>query len=320
VPTDRAPADRPAAGSPAERASLALLALPAATLGVFAAAATFRPGDTIAIAAICAVAALSVLVVIAVRGVAGGSFAVTCAVAAFVIAPASAALAGLRAIASAGAPPGAVAPGTMLAGSAVAGAVLGAAATLAVRRDREEHVPARITRARALLAPVAGLLLVAAALVAASFAGPFAGTAVLCLLIAAVTGGLAAALAGPAARATANAATAMVGMGILVAGALAGYLAAGAIRVQLAGVTLVGATGAPEGHLTRIGINTAGSAAGPVTGPEAVPQALITAIGWWELAGAAVAVVVVFVQCSRRAPASTATRREPRHANQRIAA
>ena len=330
---DGTAADRAAAGSPVERARLALLAPPAAALGVFAVAATFRPGDTIVVAAIWGIAALFVLAAIAVRGLAGDGFAVLCAVAGFVVAPASAALAGMRAIASVGAPPGAVAAGTVLAGAAVAGAVLGAVATLATRRDGEERESARLeresalprarARARARLAPVAGLLLVAAALVAASFAGPFAGTAVLSLLIAAVTGGLAAALAGPAGRATARAAGGMTGMAVLMAGALAGYLAAGAIRVQLAGVALVGAAGPPEGHLTRIGVITAGSAAGPVTGPAAVPQALLTAIGWWELAGAAIAVVVVFVQCGRRAPARTATRRDPRHdrrANQRIAA
>jgi hypothetical protein len=304
---DRASADRAAAASPIERDRLALLAPPAAALGVFAVAATFRPGDTIVIAAICGVAALFVLAAVATRGVAGDGFAVLCAVAGFVVAPASAALASLRAIASAGAPAGAVAPGLVLGGAAVAGAVLGAAVTLAARRDGEERASARIPRAsaRARLAPVAGLLLVAAALVAASFAGPFAGTAVLSLLIATVTGGMAAALAGPVGRAAATAAGGMAGMAVLVAGALAGYLAAGAIRVQLAGVA-VALTGA-----------------GPVTGTAAVPQALVTAIGWWELAGAVIAVAVVFVQCGRREP-GTPARREPRHdrhrANQRIAA
>ncbi len=299
--TGRSPAAR------AERARLTLLAPAAAALGVIAVAATYRPGDTIVVAAIWGAAGLLVMAAMALLGTAGDAFAIGCVVAGLSLAPASAALAGLRAMASApGVPAGTVAPGTLLAAAAVAGAAAGAAAAVA------GAAAGAATARKGGRAPGASLLLAAAALVAASFAGPYAAPAVLAVLVAAVTCGLTAALARAAGQVTT--AGAMTGVILLAGGALAGYLAAGAVRVKLAGTALAPAvTAASPGHLNRIGVITAGSAAGPADGPAAVPHSLVTALGWQELACAAVAIMAVIVVNSRRARAGAPARRAPRH-------
>jgi len=286
---------------------LAVLVPAAAALGVIAAAVTYRPSGAIVVVAVCGVAGLLVMAFIAVRGARGDGFALTCALAGFFLAPASAALAGLRAMAGAGAPAGTVASGTLLAAAAVAGALAGAATALA-GRPVTAILGARaglLSRAGiSLVSPgaVFGLLLAAGALVAASMTGPFAGTAMLAVLVAAVTGGLTAALAREARQVSTGAA--MTGAVILAAGALAGYLAAAAVRVELAGIALAGPIANPAGRPTRTGA---------AAGPDRVPHGLVAAVGWWELAAATVAVLVVFVWCARGAAAEAALRWHPRH-------
>ncbi|HXC81305.1 MAG TPA: hypothetical protein VNV62_05565 [Trebonia sp.] len=266
-----------AAADPTE-GRLGLLVPPALALGVVAVAATYRPSDTIVVAAVCGVAALLVMAVLAVRAVAGSAraarvvgsgaggagFVVACAVTGLALGPASAGLVGLRALAAAGMTHGT--DGTALALAALAGAIVGAGAGLAASRT----TPAARTFPVSLL-PAAGLLLAAAGLVAACIAGPFTGPALLGVLAAAVTGGLTAALARAASRTTVT--SAMAGVIVLTGATLAGYLAAEAIRAQLAGVTA--------------------SAGNPV------PHGLVAANGWWELLAAAAAVAVALSACAR---------------------
>jgi hypothetical protein len=212
-----------------EHVRIALLVLPAAALGVVAVAATYRPADTIVVAAACGVAALVIMAAMAVRGAARGGFGVACAIAGFALAPTSATLAGLRAAGTAHG-----ADGTLLAVAAVAGAIAGAGAGYATSR------PADSGRVTHIVSPVpaAGLLLAAAALVAGSIAGPFTNPALLGVLAAAVTGGLSLALARSGSRIAA--AGAMTGVVVLASAALAGYLTAGALEMKLAAVTALG--------------------------------------------------------------------------------
>ena len=258
---------------------------PAVALGVVAVAATYRPSDTIVVAAVCGVAALLVMAALAVRAAAGsarvvgagagGGFVVACAVTGLALAPASAGLAGLRALAAAGTTHGT--DGTALALAAVAGAIVGAGAGLAAGRA----IPAARTFPVSLV-PAAGLLLAAAGLVAACIAGPFTGPALLGVLAAAVTGGLTVALARAARRITVT--SAMAGVIVLTGAALAGYLVAEAIRAQLAGVT------APAGN--------------------PVPHGLVAANGWWELLAAAAAVAVALSACARHTRRARLSRHE----------
>jgi hypothetical protein len=221
----------------------------------------------------------------------------------------------------------------LLAVAAAVGAVAGAGSAL-IGSDARARFRALLPGTTAILprvpilgspTPVFGLLLAAAALIAASFAGPFAGPAVLVVLVAVLTGGLAAAIARPAVEVTATGA--MAGVVVLAAGTLAGYLAAGALRVMLAGIALAGPVASPVvgpaassgAHLNRIGVITAGSA-GPVAGPDAVPHALVTAAGWWELAAATVAVLVVFAWYASRDRMLAPFRWQPRHVRRAAAA
>jgi hypothetical protein len=262
----------------AERIRLGLLVPPALALGVVAVAATYRPSDTVVVAAVCGVAALLVMVAMAVRDEphagpagAGDGFVVACAVTGLALAPVSAGLAGLRALAAAGTMHGT--DGAALALVAAAGAIVGAIAAAGAGLAAGRTIPA----ARAFpvsLVPAAGLLLAAAGLVAACIAGPFTAPALLGVLAAAVTGGLTVPLARAVTRTTV--AGAMAGVIVLVGAALAGYLAADAIRAQLAGVT------APAGT------------------PDQVPHALVAANGWCELLAAAAAVAVALSACARR--------------------
>jgi hypothetical protein len=248
---------------------------PALALGVVAVAATYRPGDTIVMAAVCGVAALLVMAVMAVRGAAGDGFVVACAVTGLALAPASAALTGLRALATVGTTHGT--GGTVLAVAAVAGAIAGAIAGAAA--GVAAGLPG-VRTSQVSLVPAGGLLLAAAGLAGACIAGPFSGSVLLGMFVAAVTGGLSATLARSASRTTV--AGALAGVILLAGGALAGYLAAGAIRAQLAGVT------------------------GPAGRPGQVPHALVAANGWWELLAAVAAVAVALSACVRRARAHRA--------------
>jgi hypothetical protein len=197
---------------------------------------------------------------------------VACAALGFIVAPASGALGSVWALAHSGGN----GSGWLLAAAAALGALVGA---FAVTRERPRGTPRRPAQARraeghrkgrAILG-AAGPLLAAAALVAACLAGPFAA-AVLALLVAALTGGLAAAVAGSAMDVTT--AGAMAGVAICVTGAEVGCLGQGAIQRQLAG---------------------------------AAPWALVTALGWWELAGAAVALTIAVIRYIRQARAHPRT-------------
>jgi len=274
-----------AAFPPEQRAKLAVLAPPAAALALLAAGAGDRPGRAVAAVAVCEAAGLFLMAAMSSRGFPGRGFAMACALAGFVIAPASAQLLSLRAMAAAS---DAGNPNALLVAGAIAGAALGAATALG----------------SAAAGPVVGLLLAAAALVVACFAGPFAHTVVLALLAAAVAGGLAAALAQPARETTTGGA--VLGAVMLVSGMLVGSLTVAAITVQLAP--------GPVRDLVPAGVTPAapdGGGAVAARGAAAVPTVLVTVYGWWLLAGAAVAVAVAFCRCASRArtaaPAGAAT-------------
>jgi hypothetical protein len=269
----------------AERAQLAMLAVPAAALGLIALAVACRPHHAAAAAAAAEAVGLFVIVAMTVRGPASRGFAVACAALGFIVAPASGALGSLWAMAHASGHE----DGGLLAVAAVLGAVGGAIAVAWERqrgtrgrpgrqrpRRHEGHRKGETGRWHVLIGP-AGLLLAAAALVAACFAGPFAAGPVLAVLVAALTGGLAAAVAGPVLDATT--AGAMAGVAICVVGAEVGYLGQGAIQVRLAGTASLPAA--------------------------AAPWALVTALGWWELAGAAVALTIAVIRCFRLARTGT---------------
>jgi hypothetical protein len=285
--------------APAERAQFAFLTLSAAALAVIAVAVSYQPRAALAAAALCAMVVLfAVAAAMTARGAAGDGFLLTCAVAGFVVAPTSAVLLSLWALAAHGTA-GAGAAGGFLTAAAIVGAVLGTGA-VAVGHRVEAQARRRLTGgshaggaraggAHAASAhaaqippirrgPIAGLLLAALALVVAFFTGPFAGAVLLTVLVAVVTGGLAATLARPARDVTL--AGAMAGVVILACGALAGYLAAAAIGVQF----------------------------GPAsaTRPGPVPHGLVTAYGWWVLASAA---VVMTVAITRRAHHTRGQRR-----------
>ena len=273
-----------AAFPPEHRAKLAVLAPPAAALALLAAGAGDRSGRAVAAVAVCEAAGLFLMAAMSSRGFPGRGFAMACALAGFVVAPASAELLSLRAMAAAG---DAGNPNALLMAGAIAGAALGAATALgsAAAAPAGPAGPA---------GPVVGLLLAAAALVVACFAGPFAHTVVLALLAAAVAGGLAAALARPARETTTGGA--VVGAVMLVSGMLVGSLTVAAITVQLAP--------GPVRDLVSAGVPPAapdGGGAAAARGAATVPTVLVTAYGWWLLAGAAVAVAVAFGRCASRA-------------------
>lgn len=282
---DRAPFPAPSspasAFSAAERAQLTLLGPAAATLAVIAVAASYQPRDTIVAAALCAVAGLFAMVAFVHRVAPDDGFPMASAAAGFVIAPASAALLTLRTMA--GGTAGSGATEAMLAVAAVLGAALGAGAAAPGLRWRAqdsrgrgagshiatEHAPETSPSGSS---PVAVLLLAGAALIVAFLAGPFANPVLLGVLIAAVTGGLTAALARPAREATT--AGAMAGTVLLACGMLAGYLAAAAVGALLGPASAVG--------------------------QHPVPHGLVTAFGWWALTAAGAAVTVAVIQWARR--------------------
>jgi len=277
-----------AAFPPEQRAKLAVLAPPAAALALLAAGAGDRPGRAVAAVAVCEAAGLFLMAAMSSRGFPGRGFAMACALAGFVVAPASAELLSLRAMAAAG---DAGNPNALLVAGAIAGAALGAGTALG-------SAPAGPAGPAG---PVVGLLLAAAALVVACFAGPFADNVALALLAAAVAGGLAAALARPARETTTGGA--VVGAVMLVSGMLVGSLTVAAITVQLAP--------GPVRDLVSAGVPPAapdGGGAAAARGAAAVPTVLVTAYGWWLLAGAAVAVAVAFGRCASRARTAAPSR------------
>ena len=233
--TQTARTDFPAA----ERAQLALLTAPVAGLCAVAVAVTYRGDGAVVAAAFADAIALAGIAVITARAGTAARFAIVCAVTGFTLAPVAGAVTALTAPTQPVTPPGV----------AVLAAALGGAA-LAVL-TRQPH-------ARSLTA--GGLFLAALGLGALDLAGLAAPSdRMLTVLCVPVAGGLAAALT--ASLRPATPVGALAGVVILLAGLVAGYLAAGAVQLR----ALTGARSLTAAH-----------------------AALATAAGHWALVAAAV--------------------------------
>jgi hypothetical protein len=257
----------------AERAQLALLTAPVAGICAIALAVTYRGGHAVDAAAIADTIALAGIAAITARAGTAGRFAVVCAVTGFVLAPAAGAVTALTASTQSTAETG---------GAVLAAALCGAGLALLPKRPH----PRALT--------VTGLVLAAAGLTALDLAGLAAPSGrMLMLLCAPVAAGLAAALT--ASLRAAGPAGALAGVVLLLAGLVAGYLAAGAVQLR----ALTGATTVPAAHaalataaghwtLTAAGLagavalaltciggrrKGAGPGAGPKSGPRAAPAA-----------------------------------------------
>jgi hypothetical protein len=253
----------------AERAQLGMLAVPAAALGVIAVAMSYRPQAALT-AALCGAAGLFALAAHTDRAGAGNGFGVGCAMAGVAVAPVSGTLGVLWTL------DGSRASGLLqvaVAVAAVAGALIGAGAAVRghLRRRGAVQPPDSV-------GVVAGLLLTAASLISLCLAGPFASPPVLAAAVAAMTGGLAMAVTKPILDVTT--AGAMAGAAICVAGILVGCLGAGAIGVHPAG---------PASIMPPL----------PGAGEAALRRALVSALGWRELAGAVLAVAIAALKCLR---------------------
>jgi hypothetical protein len=230
----------------AERAHLALLTAPVAGICAIAVAVTYRGGPAVDAAAIADAIALAGIAAITARTGSAGRFAVVCAVTGFVLAPAAGAVTALTAPTQSTAETG---------GAVLAAALCGAGLALLPKQPHP----------RALTA--AGLVLAAAGLAALDLAGLAAPSGrMLMLLCAPVAAGLAVALA--ASLRAAGPPGALAGLVLLLAGLVAGYLAAGAVQLR----ALTGATTVPAAH-----------------------TALATAAGHWTLTAATVAGAVALV-------------------------
>jgi len=257
----------------AERAQLALLTAPVAGICAIAVAVTYRGGHAVDAAAITDTIALAGIAAITARAGTAGRFAVVCAVTGFVLAPAAGAVTALTASTQSTAETG---------GAVLAAALCGAGLALLPKRPH----PRALT--------VTGLVLAAAGLTALDLAGLAAPSGrMLMLLSAPVAAGLAAALT--ASLRAAGPAGALAGVVLLLAGLVAGYLAAGAVQLRaLTGATTVPAAHAAlataAGHWTLTAAGVAGTVAlaltciggrrkgtgpeaGPKSGPKAAPAA-----------------------------------------------
>jgi hypothetical protein len=224
----------------AERAQLALLTAPVAGICAIAVAVTYRGGHAVDAAAIAAAIALAGIASVTARAGTAGRFAVVCAVTGFVLAPAAGAVTALTASTQSTPETG---------GAVLAAALCGAGLALLPKRPHP----------RALTAT--GLVLAAVGLTALGLVGLAAPSGrMLMLLCAPVSVGLAAALT--ASLRAAGPAGALAGVVLLLAGLVAGYLAAGAVQLH----ALTGATTAPAAH-----------------------AALATAAGHWTLTAAGLA-------------------------------
>jgi hypothetical protein len=253
----------------AERAQLALLTAPVAGICAIAVAVTYRGGHAVDAAAIADTIALAGIAAITARAGTAGRFAVVCAVTGFVLAPAAGAVTALTASTQSTAETG---------GALLAAALCGAGLALLPKRPH----PRAMT--------VTGLVLAAAGLTALDLAGLAAPSGrMLMLLCAPVAAGLAAALT--ASLRAAGPAGALGGVVLLLAGLVAGYLAAGAVQLRaLTGATTVPAAHAAlataAGHWTLTAAGLAGAVAlaltciggrwkgvGPEAGPKSRPKA-----------------------------------------------
>jgi hypothetical protein len=193
----------------AERSQLALLGPLVAGMCAITVAVTYRADKAMIAGTIAGLIALSGLTVITARAGVAARFAVVCAVSGFTVAPTASAVTALTQ------------PSAKAGCLALAAALCGAASAL-LPKGRTEGL------ARAIA--IAGLFAAAAGFSALYLAGPGSVSGrLLTVLSVSVAGGLAAALASSL-RAT-GAAGAMTGVVILLAGAVVGYLAAGAIQL-----------------------------------------------------------------------------------------
>ena len=229
----------------AERSHLALLAAPVAGMCAITVAVTYRGDKAVAAAAIADGIALSGIVAMTARA-AAGRFAVVCAVTGFALAPAAGAVTALT--------PPAVPAG----GAALAAALGGAVSALLPRYPAGGSV----VMIRAITAAGLGLAASGFAVLYLAGAGNPQGRIML-LVCVPLAGGLGAALT--SSLRAAGAAGAMAGVVILLAGVVAGYLAAGSIQLNAL-------TGAQTG--------------------QAVQHAFVAAAGRWALVAASVTAVV----------------------------
>ena len=229
----------------AERSHLALLAAPVAGMCAIAVAVTYRGDKAVAAAAIADGIALSGIVAMTARA-AAGRFAVVCAVTGFALAPAAGAVTALT-------PPALPAGGAALA-AALGGAVLALLPRYPAGRS--------VVLIRAITAAGLGLAASGFAVLYLAGAGNPQGRMLL-LVCVPLAGGLGAALT--SSLRAAGAAGAMTGVVILLAGVVAGYLAAGSIQLNEL-------TGARTG--------------------QAVHRAFVVAAGRWALLAAAVTAVI----------------------------
>jgi hypothetical protein len=282
--------------TPAERSQLALLAVPVLGLGALDVGVSNQNSRSVAVAAGVAVVVLAALAMVTSSDpVTGGGrgrrrrlcFPLVAACAGFALAPTVGQIATLRPLA--GGPDPALRSLWLPLAAAAAGCLLGTAvAWLAGRRAARQQGDGRASRAgahaarhkstktrgngRATLACViAGLICAATGLVIAHTGGPAAGPPELAAAFALLAGGLTMALSAGVAEATP--AGAMSGLSLALAGALTGYLLAGAIQIRLVG-------------------SLASSSIQAQIGSPAVAQALAKAANWWDVAAAAGAVVV----------------------------
>lgn len=203
-----------------ERALVALLAAPVAGMCAVTVAVTYQGNHAVVAAAIANAIALAGVAIMAGRASTAGHLVAICAVIGFTVAPAAGAVTALT-------PPGQ--PGWPVGGASLAAAICGAALAL--------------TRRPARAATAIGLAVAAAAFAAVFLAGSrITHPDVLALVCVPLAGGLAAALA--AAFRGAGTGGAVCGVTLLLAGVVAGYLAAGAVRLQ----ALAGARTAAAAH------------------------------------------------------------------------
>jgi hypothetical protein len=291
-----------AAVTPAERSQLALLAAPAAGLSVLAVGVSNQLTSAVLAAGVVAVFVLACLAIVtSADAVTGGErgarsrlcFPLVGACAGFVLAPTAGAIGTLAPLA-AGPHPALRALGVPLAAAAAA-CILGTAVAWLLRGRAPAPAGTHTARhkagraghggSRALRCVLAGLACAAAGLLVVRVAGPGGSHAELAGAYALLAGGLVMALSASIAEATPSGA--MAGLSLALAGAMIGYLAAGAIQIRLVGSASAAAARAPAA--ARV---------------SAMADALTRAAGTWELAAAAAAaaaaVGVLFIGRARR--------------------
>jgi hypothetical protein len=300
--------------TPVERSQLALLAVPLAGLGALDVGVSNQSSRSVTVAAGVAVVVLAALAMVSSADhVTGGvrgrrarlCFPLIAACAGFALAPTAGQIATLRPLA--GGPEPALRSLWLPLASAAAGCLLGTAvAWLCGRRAAKRPGEGRSGRAGAhaakpkkapgtgritLACVVAGLICAAAGLAVANRTGAAAGQHELAVVYGLLGGGLALALSAGVAEATP--AGALSGLSLALAGALTGYLVAGAIQIRMVG-------------------SLASSSIKVQAGSPVVAQALTRAEGWWSVAAAAAAVAtaagVFLIGRARRGQEEVATR------------